>query len=62
MGSAVVFQGTADTETPLSDSLAAGLPVDLRLITIPNGGHSNTYILVRKDIVQAALDILKRPR
>lgn len=52
---AVVFQGTADSETPLSTLRAAGVPGNLRLVVVPGGTHSTTGLLARDRIVQMAL-------
>lgn len=58
---AVVFQGTADNETPLSALEAAGVPGNLRLIVVSGGFHSTTYMLARDRIVQTALSMLRAP-
>jgi alpha-beta hydrolase superfamily lysophospholipase len=59
---AVVFQGTADGQTPLSDLRAAGVPGSLRLAVVPGGTHSTTDLLARDRIVQTALAMLRAPR
>ena len=59
---AVVFQGTADSETPLAVLQAAGVPSNLRLVVVSGGTHSTTDLLARDRIVQAALSMLRAPR
>lgn len=59
---AVVFQGTADSETPLSVLREAGIPSNLRLVLVLGGAHSTTELLARARIVQAALSMLRAPR
>lgn len=56
---AVVFQGTADSVTPLSALSAAGLPGNLRLVAVFSGAHSTTYILARSRLLQATLTMLR---
>jgi pimeloyl-ACP methyl ester carboxylesterase len=56
---AVVFQGTADSETPLSVLQAAGLPANFRLIAVSGGTHSTTYMLARDRLVEAALSMFR---
>jgi alpha-beta hydrolase superfamily lysophospholipase len=57
---AVVFQGTADNETPLSALQAAGMPSNLRLVVVAGGSHSTTCMLARDRIVRTALSMLGR--
>lgn len=59
---AVVFQGTADTQTPLPALQAAGVPGQLRVVQVSDGTHSNTDILARQLIVQTALAMLQAER
>lgn len=59
---ALVFQGTADNETPLSALQAGGMPGNLRLIVVSDGVHSSTYLLARDQIVQATLSMLRAQR
>ena len=59
---AVVFQGTADSETPLSVLRAAGVPGNLRLVVVSGGSHSTTYLLARDRIIQTTLSMLRAPR
>ncbi|MEO5831402.1 MAG: alpha/beta fold hydrolase [Rhodanobacter sp.] len=56
---AVVFQGAADSETPLSDLRAAGVPGNLRLVVVSGGEHSTTDLLAREPIIQTALSMLR---
>ena len=56
---AVVFQGTADSETPLSVLRAAGVPGNLQLVVVSGGAHSTTYLLARDRIVQTTLSMLR---
>ena len=58
---AVVFQGTADSETPLSDLRAAGVPANLQLVVVSGGTHSTNYLLARDRIVEIALAMLQAP-
>jgi alpha-beta hydrolase superfamily lysophospholipase len=57
-----VFQGTADSETPLSELRAAGMPDSLRLVVVPDGTHSTTDLLARDRIIQTTLFMLQAPR
>lgn len=59
---AVVFQGTTDSETPLAALRAAGMPGHLRLVVVPGGTHSTTYLLARERMVQTALSMLRAQR
>ena len=59
---AVVFQGTADSETPLSVLRAAGMPSNLRLVVVSGGTHSTTDLLARDRMIQTALSMLRAPR
>jgi acetyl esterase/lipase len=59
---AVDFQGTADSETPLSVLRVAGVPGNLRLVVVSGGRHSTTYLLARDRIIQAALSMLRTQR
>lgn len=61
---AVVFQGTTDSETPLSvlRAGAAGVPGNLRLIVVSGGSHSTTYLLARDRIIQTTLSMLRVAR
>lgn len=54
---AVVFQGTTDSETPLSVLRAVGMTGKLRLVAIPGGAHSTTYLLARDQIIRATLSM-----
>lgn len=60
--STVVFQGTADSETPLSVLRAAGVPGSIRLDVVSGGTHSTTYLLARDRIIQATLSMLRTQR
>lgn len=56
----VVFQGTADEQTPIGLLHAAGaLPARARLVAVPGGTHSDTYRLVLKDYVDSALHMIR---
>jgi Lysophospholipase len=59
---AVVFQGTADSETPLSVLRASGVPGNLQLVVVSGGAHSTTYLLARDRIIQATLSMLRAQR
>lgn len=59
---AVLFQGSADSETPLSVLRAAGVPANLRLVVVAGGAHSTTYLLGRDRIVQATVSMLQAQR
>lgn len=59
---AVVFQGTADSETPLTVLRAAGVPGNLRLVVVLGGAHSTTDLLARDRIIQATLSMLRAQR
>jgi len=59
---AVVFQGSADSETPLSVLRAAGVPGNLQLVVVSGGAHSTTYFLARDRIIQATLSMLRAQR
>lgn len=55
----VVFQGTADVQTPLQALRAAGaLPAGVRLVAVEGGTHSNSYLLAKAAYVHAVLDML----
>jgi alpha-beta hydrolase superfamily lysophospholipase len=56
---ALVFQGTADSETPLSALQTNGMPGNLRLVVVSGGAHSTTYLLGRDRIAQATLSMLR---
>jgi alpha-beta hydrolase superfamily lysophospholipase len=58
----VVFQGAADNETPLSALWAAGAPGNLRIVVVPGGSHSTTYMMARDRIVQVTLSMLRAQR
>lgn len=59
---AVLFQGTADRETSLSDLCAAGVPRNLRLVVVAGGAHSTTDLLARDRIIQTTLSMLRAQR
>jgi alpha-beta hydrolase superfamily lysophospholipase len=59
---AVVFQGTADSQTPLAALRAAGVPGNLRLVVVSGGTHSSTALLARDRMIQTALSMLQAPR
>lgn len=56
---AVIFQGTADRETPLSILQVAGVPSTLRLVVVSGGSHSTTYLLARDQIIETTLSMLR---
>lgn len=58
----VVFQGTADRETPLADLRADDVPGNLQLVVVPGGAHSTTYFLARDRIIHTALSMLRARR
>lgn len=58
----VVFQGTADSETPLSVLRAGGVPGNLRLVVVSGGAHSTTYLLARDRIIQTIRSMLRAQR
>jgi alpha-beta hydrolase superfamily lysophospholipase len=55
----VVFQGTADNETPLAVLRAADLPSNLQLVVVSGGSHSTTYMLARDQIIKTTLSMLR---
>ncbi|MDQ6648479.1 MAG: hypothetical protein M3Y93_14850 [Pseudomonadota bacterium] len=56
----VVFQGTADEQTPMGLLRPAGaIPAGARLVPVPGGTHSDTYRLVLKDYVDVALRMIR---
>ena len=57
----IVFQGTADIVTPLPALRAGGIPPGLQLVTVPGGGHSNTYVLAQDRIVRTVRCMLLAP-
>lgn len=57
----VVFQGTADHETPLADLPALDVPGHLQLVAVSGGTHSTTYLRAREQIVRTALSMLRAP-
>lgn len=59
---AVVFQGTADYETPVTVLRQAGVPQNLRLAIVVGGTHSTTDFLARERILQTTLSMLRVPR
>lgn len=59
---AVLFQGTADIETPLEAFRSAGLPSNLRIVVVSGGTHANTYVLARNRLIQSALSMLRQQR
>ncbi|WEN15201.1 alpha/beta fold hydrolase [Rhodanobacter sp. AS-Z3] len=54
----VVFQGATDSQTPLAELQAAGMPGNLQLVVVPGGTHSTTYLLARNRMLQATLSML----
>jgi alpha-beta hydrolase superfamily lysophospholipase len=55
----VVFQGTADAQTPLRDLMREpGLEGRVRLIAVPGATHSNTYRVALDSYVQVILEML----
>jgi len=59
---AVVFQGTADSETPLSFLRVPEVSDNLRLVVVSGGSHPTTYLLARDRIIKAALSMLRSQR
>jgi hypothetical protein len=58
--SVVVFQGTADEQTPIQDLRAPGaLPRNSRLIAVDGGTHSNTYNVAMASYIQCARNMLR---
>jgi alpha-beta hydrolase superfamily lysophospholipase len=56
----VVFQGTADEQTPITSLRAAGaLPTGARVVAVDGGTHANTYLLAIEPYVQAVLRMLR---
>ena len=56
----VVFQGTADNQTPIEALRTASvLPQNSQLIAVPSGTHSNTYLLALEPYVQAVIQMLQ---
>lgn len=58
----VVFQGARDDETPLVALQTGAMPGNLRLVVVPGGTHSTTYLLARERMVQTALSMLRAQR
>lgn len=59
----VIFQGTADTQTPIVDLYEPNaIPVHIRVIPIQRGTHSNTYKQAMKAYVETVLQILASKR
>ena len=58
----VVFQGSADAETPLEALRAAPGLGRVRIVVVPEGTHSNTYELAKDRIVATAVAMLRQPR
>ena len=57
---AVDFQGTADSETPLSTLRSAPGLGKLHIIEVPGGTHSTTYRLAEHQIVETAVSMLRQ--
>lgn len=56
----IVFQGTADEQTPIEVLRAAGaLPPASRLVAVDGGTHANTYLLATEPYVQSVLRMLR---
>jgi len=56
----VVFQGTADEQTPIGLLRSAGaIPPGARLVPVPGGTHSDTYRLVLENYVDVALCMIR---
>ena len=59
----VVFQGTADQETPIRDLSGAGiLPANVQLVPVAGGGHSDTFRLALNTYVQVVLRLIRAQR
>ncbi len=59
----VVFQGTADEQTPIESLRAPGaLPPNSRLVVVTGGTHSNSYQLAIESYVQTGLHMLEHER
>lgn len=59
---AFVFQGTEDTEAPLSMLNLAVVPANMTLVVVQGGTHSTTDILARERIAHVALWMLRDMR
>ncbi|MDD2878809.1 MAG: alpha/beta hydrolase [Rhodoferax sp.] len=56
----IVFQGTADEQTPIEALRATGaIPEGSRLLVVQGGTHSNTYLLALDAYVQSVLDMFQ---
>jgi alpha-beta hydrolase superfamily lysophospholipase len=55
----VLFQGTADTQTPLKLLEDIKLPSNLLLVPVAGGTHSTTFVLARRQLVATALSMLR---
>ena len=58
----VVFQGTEDSETPLSTLRANTRLLRLLIIAVPGATHSTTYRLVERQIVETSVSMLRQQR
>lgn len=58
----MLFQGTADSETPLSALRTTGVPGNLRLLVVSGAARSTTNLLARDRIVQTTLSMLRAQR
>jgi pimeloyl-ACP methyl ester carboxylesterase len=57
----VIFQGTADDQSPISALRTIGsLPQNAHLVAVQGGTHSNTFLLAGESIVQTALRMVRR--
>lgn len=55
----VIFQGTADTQTPIADlQIPHALPTHVRVVAVTGGTHANTYLLADKIYIETLLQLL----
>ncbi|QQZ28326.1 hypothetical protein HMY34_05920 [Thiothrix subterranea] len=56
---AVIFQGTADTQTPIVDLYKPNaIPAHIRVIPVQGGTHSDTYRHITRVYVETVLQML----
>jgi hypothetical protein len=56
----VIFQGTDDKQTPLSDLLVPGMfPEKVKVIPIPGATHNNVFSLALSQYIETISDMFK---
>jgi pimeloyl-ACP methyl ester carboxylesterase len=56
----VIFQGTKDELTPISDLATESFPQNVKVISVENATHSNTFSLALPQYVATILDMLSQ--